>query len=164
MTGYFRIAGALLILVAVLFAGREYSKFVSRRLDQLSGFYSLLEYVESSISKYLSFGRGLWVGFSCEALEGCGFLGLLREGRNPYEAFLQIKSKLSLSSDQCELLEEFFMGFGREYQDGEMKRVSEYRKKLGRILDDQAQSLTNNAKVLKALLLGAGMSLVILVI
>ena len=164
MTGYFRIGGAVLILVAVLFAGREYSKFVNRRLDHLRGFYSLLEYIESSISKYLSFGRGLWVGFSCDSLEECGFLELLRDGSDPYEAFLQTKSKLSLSSDQCELLEEFFSGFGREYQDGEIKRVSDYRKRLGRILEDQEQTLDNNVKVVRALLLGAGMSLVILVI
>ncbi len=164
MTSYLRLCGAVAVLVAVFFIAREYSVFARRRLDELRGFHSLLEYIGGGISKYLSFGSGLWNGFSCDKLESCGFLQMLRDGEHPGKAFSRCKSRLALSTEQKDVLEKFFLDFGREYKDSELKRVSEYRVRLGETLEKEVLELEKNVKVVRALLLGGGLSVVILVI
>lgn len=164
MTSYVRLAGALAVLVAVFVIGREYAAFSRRRTKELRGFYELLEYMEISISSYLSFGSELWGGFSCDDLEASGFLASLRNCELPGEAFSKCRSGLSFSDEYKDLLEDFFRGFGREYRDGELKRLAEYKGKLSDILAREEESTDKNVKVTRALLLGGGLSLVVLVI
>lgn len=164
MTSYVRLAGAVVVLVAVFVIGREYAVFSRRRIKELRGFYELLKYMESSISSYLSFGSELWGGFSCEGLKDSGFLASLRECELPGEAFSKCRPRLSFSEEYKDLVEDFFRGFGREYRDGELKRIAEYKEKLGNILALEEESTEKNVKVARALLLGGGLSLVVLVI
>ena len=89
MSIYLRLGGAGLILLGAILVGREYSAYLNRRLSEYRGLLSLLSHAEGVIGRNLSYGKELWRGFEDAALEKCGLLPALREGRGLADAFAE---------------------------------------------------------------------------
>ena len=164
MNVYFRWGGGAVLLVAAALVGREYTAYTERRISECEGFLSLLSHIEGKISKYLSFGDGLWRDFSDAELERVGFLPALREGLTASEAFSRCNARLSLGDDVRERLGAFFEDFGKEYMEGELKRLRLFREELAKIHAAECVELRKNAKVVRTLLIGAALGALILLI
>ena len=159
-----RIIGCALILFAILLIRKEYSLYVNRKISELCGFSTLLSHMESEISKYLSCGKQMWQRLSCDALERSGFLQLLKDGHAPEKAILLCKDRLLISKEMQDSLLEFFKSFGSEYKDGTLKKIAEYRSGFDKKSDEEKNELQKNLKITSTLLLGGGLTLLILVI
>ena len=164
MSLYLRWGGAALIMIAALFACREYSVYAEKRILQHKGFIALISHAEEMISKFLAKGIELWQDFSDSALEECGFSSHLREGRSLSEAFSACEVGICLPKDVKEELRDFFSGFGKSYKDGQLSSLSEFRKRLENRLKEEELSLEKSLKVTKALIIGGALAVVILII
>lgn len=164
MSVYLRLGGAAIITLLAVFVGREYSAFADRRLSQLRGFLDLVSHFEREISKFLASGDGLWRGFCNDALTECGFLSALAERGSLSEAFRDCEDSLSLSGEQISMLGGFFGGFGGDYRDGELRRIAAFRAELEALIDRESDSLSKSVSVTKALLLGGGLAMAVMVI
>ena len=151
-------------MIAALFFCREYSLYAERRILQYKGFLSLLSHAEGMISRFLAKGEELWRGFSDSALEECGFLSDLREGRGLKEAFSSCENRLCLPRSVKDELSAFFSDFGRSYKEGQLSSLSAFRSSLEERLKAEEADLEKSVKVTKALILGGAMSVVILII
>ena len=160
----FRIIGCALIFLAILLIRREYSIYVSCKTSELCGFSLLLSHMESEISKYLSYGREMWHRLACDGLERSGFLQLLKNGHAPDEALALCKNRLLISKETQQSLSDFFKSFCSEYKDGALKKISEYRIDFDKKLEEEKKELQKSLKITSTLLLGGGLTLLILVI
>ena len=160
----FRWGGAAMIMAGALLINREYGRYLDRRVSELQGFLMLLTHAEGKISKYLSYGRGLWKDFSNDALSKCGFLKLLDEKCSVSEAFEKCKDKTALSSDAKQLLSSSFREMGQGYKDGELSVLSEIKNKLSARLETEAEQAVKDKKVASALILGGAIATVIMAI
>lgn len=164
MSVYLKWAGAGVILLSALYVGREYSAYVRQRLQQHRAFVALLLHIEQMISQFLTPQDGLWRDFSNDALEKCGFLPLLREGKGLSQAFEKVKASLSLSERTKEMLSGFFADFGGGYLDGEMSRTAGFRAELESCLEKEGEELEKSLKITNALLVAGAVGIVILII
>ncbi len=153
-----------LIMLSAILLGREYSAYADRRVSEQAGFIALLLHIEREIGSSLSYGIGLWRGFSDKSLEGCGFLPLLRDGCSPEDAFTKSSQKLALSGETKEKLLGFFSDFGKGYRDGEIKGIQRLRGELESDLNTLRPELEKNKRVINALLLGGAASAAIILI
>lgn len=157
MNLYIKLFGGALIMLSALLVGREYSKFVDKRIDEMSGFLSLIEHARGEISSYLAFGGGLFARFENEALEKCGFLPLLREGCEACDAFDRSSASLSLSASQRKDLRDFFSRFGSEYAEAEIEKTTAFLEKFKKDLERERENLTKSLSIARALLLGGAL-------
>lgn len=153
-----------LIMLSAILLGREYSAYADRQVREREGFIALLLHIEREIGRSLSYGLGLWRGFSDPSLERCGFLPLLREGCSPEDAFFKCSPKLALSGEIKEKLQSFFSDFGKGYKDGEIKGIERLRGELESDLNALRPELEKNKRVINALLLGGAASAAIMLI
>ena len=152
-----KVIGAGVIMIFAIVVGREYSDYAGRRAEQLRGFLYLICHIRGRISRFLAFGDGLCYGFECDALESVGFLPLVREGTNLYDAFEKCKSRLSLSGAQKKILSDFFLGFGMDYKDGELERMTDFLANYEKITERDVENMTKNVQVARALLFGGAL-------
>lgn len=164
MSVYLKWAGAAVILLSALFVGKEYSAYVRQRLEQYRGFVALILHIEGMISRFLTPQDGLWRDFNNDALQKCGFLPLLREGKGLSGAFESVKASLALSEETKEMLSDFFGNFGGNYLDGEMSRTADFRTQLENGLKQEESELEKSLKISNALLVAGAVGIVILII
>ena len=161
---YLKWGAVVLMLLVALFIGREYSAYMERRLAQMRGFSSLFSHAEEMISKYLSPADAIVSDFTDPELEKCGFLPALREGKDLLGAFEACSGQLALTSGMKREIGEFLSGFGRGYKDGELKRISAFRRRLEQEMASCAESAQKDVKAVRALLFGGAMAAGILII
>lgn len=164
MSIYLRWGGAALVMIAALFASREYSAYAQRRISQYKGFVALISHAEGMIAKFLAKGEELWRGFTDNALEECGFISSLREGKSLSESFSSCEDRLCLPRGVREELRGFFSEFGKSYKDGQLSSLSLFRAKLETKLNEEEAGLEKSLKVTRALIIGGALSVVILII
>lgn len=164
MSLYLRWGGAILLIVVALYISREYEKYLGRRISEYRGLCSMIAHVEEMISKYLAHGDGLWRDFRCDALEKCGFLPAVREGKGLYSALESCSDKMSLSREAKERLSQSFKKLGRGYMDGELDNLSLLKDNLAEECERESIAAEKNIKVARALLLGGALTLVIMAI
>lgn len=164
MTDYLRLGGAALIMIGALLICHSYESYLKKRLSEYRGLVSLISHAEGEISGFLTYGSELWRSFSDDALEKCGLLPLLREGRSLAEAFVESVGKMSLSKDLSESLAADFKKLGKGYKDSELKLLSSIRERLAKELDTESVESEKNIKVARALILGGGLTVGIMVI
>ena len=160
----FRWGGAALIMAGALFINNEYKQYINRRISEYRGFLSLISHAEGKISKYLSYGDGLWRDFSDDSLDMCGFIPLLRGGCTVYDAFEKSKKRLSLSKETKEFLSSSFKDLGRGYREGEISYLLDLKSRLTRGLEEEEMNAEKNKKVATALLFGGALAILILAI
>ncbi len=164
MSFYFRIFGSVLVVLAAIVLGREYSKYAVKRCAQGDGFVLFLIHIKGEISRFLTTPDGFLRGFECEALAEVGFLSALAERADLDAAYRQSEGRLSLPAEARDCLSEFFSDFGMDYKDGEIKRCEVYAERLGRIIEEDKCALLKNVKLVRAILCAAALGIVILLI
>ena len=164
MSIYLRWGGVALLMIGALLVSRCYESYLKKRLAEYRGLLSLITHIEGGISKFLAYGDGLWRDFSDGALEKCGLLPALREGKSLSVAFEESRGNTSLSGDARERIAEAFNKLGKGYKDGELKLLSSVRESLTCELDSESAEAEKNIKVARALLLGGALAVGIMVI
>lgn len=161
---YLRWCGAALMLIFALFCGREYSAYAERRSGEGEAVLSLLAHMEKMIDSYLLPHGELFLGFSNEWLEGCGFLAALRSGEGLSFAFSSSQDKLLLPEGVKKRLSDYFSGFGKGYKEAEINKLRECRADIEKMLLSDGEELKKSVKVTRALLLGGAVGIAILII
>ncbi len=164
MSLYLRWGGAILLIIAALYISREYEKFLGRRISEYRGLCSMIAHAEEMISKYLAHGDGLWRDFRSDALEKCGFLPAVREGKGLHYAFESCRDKMSLSREAKDRLSLSFKRVGKGYMEGELANLSLVKESLAEECESESVAAEKNIKVARALLLGGALALAIIAI
>ena len=152
------------MVLSAMLASNAYSNYAKRRLLQYSGLIALFSHQEGMISRFLSSGDGLWRGFSNEELEKIGFLPLLREGERLYNAFQKCEGNFLLPKETTERIKEFLYASGKGYKEGEIASISAFRLSLEEEMKNESDALDKNVKVANALLIGAALAFLIMII
>ena len=161
---WLRWGGALAVIVGSFFVCREYEKYLARRLGELIGLRDLISHARGMIEKYLSYGAELWRGFTNEALESCGLMDALREGRGLSEAFASCGDRMALTAEERAELACDFARLGKGYKSGEVSLLDTLENKLCEMADGESDQAEKNIKVFRALLLGGALVVVITVV
>lgn len=164
MSFYLKIAGGLLLLLGAYLISEEYSAYAKRRIEQNLGILALLSHAEGMIERYLAFGRELWEGFENEALEKCGFLSELKQGRAVGSAFSLCLDRFCLSEEAVKRLKELFSSLGRGYKEEEVRRIFEFRKSYAVLSEEEGAELEKSVGVVRAISIGAALVIFILII
>ena len=95
-----KLFSALIIVGACFFAGAALADAEAASYRQLSGMLALLAHIRTRIT-YTHFSlEVIFSDFYDEALEKCGFLGCLKDGRGGYSAaFCEAVERLSLTGE-----------------------------------------------------------------
>ena len=152
------------MLISALFFGKEYSAYAERRAGEGESFIRLLAHIEKMIDSYLLPHGELFLGFSNEWLEKCGFLAKLREGSGLSSAFSSARDRLAISEPIKARLAEYFSGFGKVYKEAELSRLRECRTDVEKMLSLERAELEKSVKVTRALLLGGAAGIMIMII
>ena len=164
MSDIFRLGGILLITLSAYLVSRGYSAFLDRRESETEGFFDLLLHIERELGLSLSSGRELWRGFENEALCKSGLLPLLKEGVELPSAFAECRKRLMVSAECEKILLRFFSDFGRDYKDGELKRIAMAKEELSKLLCEEKTENKKNKRVVGAIAFGFAASAAILLI
>lgn len=159
-----RLFGAGALLLSAIFVSGEYSKFLDRRISEYRGIVSLLSHAEGGIERSLSYGGRLWQSFEDEALERCGLLELLREGKGLSAAFCECKDKLVLTKEARDRIAEELSALGRGYMSGEIATLSALRRKIEDELSAMQTDTEKSKKVARTLLIGGALALGVMII
>lgn len=159
-----RLFGAGALLLAAIFVSGEYSKFLDRRIAEYRGIAALLSHAEGGIERSLSYGGRLWQSFEDEALERCGLLSLLREGKGLSAAFGECMDRLALSKEAKGRIAEEFSALGKGYMSGEIATLSALRRKIEEELSVLQTEAEKSKKVARALLIGGALALGVMII
>ncbi len=164
MSLYARLAGAALIALSALIAGRGYASYTGRRISEEEGLVTLLSHIKSEISCYLTPQSKLIDAFRCEGLEPSGFLSAMREGGGLLEAYRSCEEKMYCSDGVKEIISRFFEGFGKGYKDEELARLDAALASLMPEVERDRVELEKNQRVATALLVSAALGLIILLL
>ena len=151
-------------MICSIFAGREYNRYVERRIGELDGFVAFLNHAKSEISMYLTPAKRISRGFQNEILERLGFLSAIESEGNISRAFLSCYGGLSIGKEAKELLSEFFSEFGQGYREQELARIDRFRSDLEKILERDREELPKNARMVSTLLLAGALGIFILLL
>ena len=164
MNVLWRYVGGGLVLLSAMIASAEYRSYAKRRILQYEGLIALLAHIEGMIGRYLASGDGLYRGFESAELERIGLLPLLRQGVGLADAFKRCLGEINLPKDSRKAVSEFLSGLGRDYKEGELKSLREFRTELEREKSTEAERLEKNAKVITVLLIGGALAFLIMII
>lgn len=164
MSFYLRVFGSVLVVLAALILGKEYSAYVNKRCSESDGFLLFLLHIKGEVSRFLTPPDGFARSFENDALSRTGFLTSLAEGVGLKDAFELAKKKLSLCSDAQKCLFEFFSDFGKDYKDGELKRCESYTERFESIIREDKCTLEKNVRVVRSILCAVALGIVILLI
>ena len=162
MSEVWKFLGGGLVLLSALIASGEYKLYAKRRIRQYEGLISLFAHLEAMIGRYLASGDGLYRGFENAELERVGLLPLIRQGVSLADAFKECE--MNLPKDSLKAISEFLSGLGRGYKDGELKSLSDFRASLESEKATEADRLEKSVKVTTALLIGAALAFLIMII
>lgn len=162
MNLYIRVGGAALVSIGALFISKEYEKYLKKRGDEYRGLVALISHAEGQMSGFLAYGSALWRNFEDEALENCGILPELREGKGLAEAFDTCVSRMSLPKAVAKEISKSLRALGNSYLDTELQTLGEIKVRLTELLKSEEEQREKNIKVARALLLGAALCAIIL--
>ena len=164
MSAYVKLAGAALLLIFSLYVGREYTRYVEKRLSALRGVIALVAYARGRIEGFLTPKEGLWRDFNNEADALAPFFALINEGVCPPDAFNMKKDDLPLSREAKKILADFFSALGRGYKESELLLCRKTEEALTRIYTLEEAELPKNAKAVRVILLAVSLGVMILLL
>ncbi len=162
MNMYLRLGGAAIVMAGSIYASYSYERYIKRRVAEYKGLLRLVCHAESRVSDLLSYGRGLWQGFSDEALENCGLLPALREGVGLKDAFDEYSPKMSLPKTAVKEISERMRRLGNGYVNSELSALGDLRAYLEGENEREKTMAEKNVQVVRALLLGGALTALIL--
>ena len=158
-----KILGAVAISAVALMLSAWYGEYLWWRVREGRAFVGLVERMAGEISRYLTPPARIFDGYDDPILERLGFLPLARtEGVD--HAFRKIRHKLIMPVKGVELLGRLFSGFGRDYKEGEVERLTEAGRELSEIMATEEGELPRSLKVGRVLISAAALGLIILII
>lgn len=110
-----KLFGLALLLFSAFVISREYTGYVKKHLAESEGFISFIKHMIFEVKCYLKPPREIVKGFHNEAIEP--FLNALLTEESMYSAFEVSRLALSLSGEECRVLEELFSSIGTCYAD-----------------------------------------------
>lgn len=119
-----KIIGAVLILASSLGVSAFLTKEGKRKVENLEAIIKLIEYIKRNIDAFLTPLSGIFTGYTCEVLDGCGFGDEMR--KNGLVSAVQC-GYLMLSENADDELLSFAEKLGGGYRDEEVKRCEYYR-------------------------------------
>ena len=156
--------GTMLVVAILVFFGREYSRFMMRRLSECESFLFLLKRIKGEIGRCLSTPRAIFKDYKDDNLERVGFLNLQRSGKSLGECFDGCADKLSLPVQIKDRLSEFFSHFGENYKDGEISQIEYYVGEIEPLLNEERTRLPERIKLVKTLVAAVSLGLIILIV
>lgn len=138
-----KLFSALIIVGACFFAGAALADAEAASYRQLSGMMALLAHIRTRIT-YTHFSlEVIFSDFYDEALEKCGFLGCLKDGRGGYSAaFCEAVERLSLTGEARDAL----AAFGRTLGGVSMREQYAALENTEAILQEKAARLRESAE------------------
>lgn len=161
---FLRLLGGAFIAAAALCVGRGYRAYARQRLDEQEGFLSLLLHIKGQVACYLSPQGKLLEGFRSEALSRLGFTDAMEECRDLSAAYKQVEHGLCVSEKIKAVLERYFLGFGKEYKEGELARADAAIAEISALFAADKAETEKNVKVAEALSVAAALGLIILLL
>lgn len=156
--------GALAVIFAVFLIWREYSSYLDKELSACRAFLSAITDYREKVRCYLDSPREWAKNYDSELLDGCGFLGLLREGADFGEAYLETRDKLCLSDEADAILSSCFQRLGEGYLEGELEILALAIEKLGKEEAASSVEFVKKKKAVGAMLGAVAAGIVILII
>lgn len=158
-----KILGAAAISAAAVMLSAWYGEYLWRRVREGNAFLGLIERMAGEISRYLTPAAKIFESYDDPILERLGFLALARtEGVG--HAFRKTRHRLIMPGKGVELLGRLFSGFGRDYRDGEVERLTDARRELAEIMAAEESELPRSLKVGRVLICAAALGVIILII
>lgn len=161
---FFKICGVLVLGAMTYYLCHSLTRFESRRIRQTEGFLLLLRHIKAMISCYRAPVREIYDGFSCRALEECGFIDALRlEGS--FERAIQIcRERIYLEEEEINLLTAFGRELGKSYRDEEVESCDYYIGEFERAFAGRREEHPKRVKLYRSLVITGALMLVIVLI
>ena len=157
-----KMFGLALILLSAWLVGLMYSRYCKKRLLQTEGFALLLSHIEKRVSLFLCTQKDLVSGYDNESI--ADFVREAESGESLFSAFCAVKQKFFLSEEVKTKLSDFFSGFGKNYREGELKRISLFEKELYELYRREETETPKRIKLAYTLLFATALSIVIILL
>ena len=158
----YKIIGASLVLLSALIFVRAYSGFLKKRRAEGEELYRFLLHISSGVRRSLATPEALASDFKSETETVSSFISLVSEGRSLYEAFSMVT--FSLGREIREEFSELFSGFGNNYLEAELMRLSDYEKSISELLLSEKDESEKSERTVRASVIAAALGIVILLI
>ncbi len=159
-----RYIGIAVMLAALLLFLRGYRRHLSGSAELLRGFLELIKEMRSRLNLFPEPISGWVCDFSCESLEGVGFLPALREGCGAESAWKRVAHELSSCDEAVRVLNEFFSRTGTGYLAEERLLLEFTEKRLAELVGDAQSRVRERSRVVGAVSLALSLGLAILII
>lgn len=153
----------LVILVASVYVSREYIKGRKSSLELVCEHLALLEHLLSRMSLSIAPVSSFLTEYNSVLLEKLGFLGALREGASPYEAFIRFGGEIADTESRA-LLSRLYLCFGEGEYTQELSRLEECTRALSSRVSVLCEEHEKHAKVVTTLTVGASVGIIILLL
>lgn len=157
------VLGITLLLGGGVLLFLSYKKYLSFSERECRGYLSLIEFLHSRVSCYLSPVDEVIREFRSDVLVECGFLDAATEG-SLKDAFLKVREASRMPSDAIVAVEEFLSGLGKGYLDSEVRAMEIAIKKLRRICDRECAERANRVKIAGALIFAVTVGTLLLLV
>ena len=156
--------GIFAVLLATAAGAREYSRVRKKHLAECRDFLAFVSHLRIQLGCFLRTPRELASSLSSPALVECGFLGALGDGADFLGAFKLARPKLSLSREECEVLEMLFSSLGEGYLENGIKIIDASYSRLEPLYRELSANCQKSIKLASALSVTGALGFLILVI
>lgn len=154
-----KYVGMVLIAVSCTAGGILLSDRINLRLKQLESFILFFDYIIKYIDIYKYPVEKIFIGYSDNNLENCGFLNkLAKNGRinglyaNPWEISLEEcknEGLIFFKDEEFDIIKGFGSKLGNGRADEQICHMNLYREKLSRLYDEELDKEMNTSKLYK---------------
>ncbi len=162
MNWILRYTGAVLTVISAYAVTVSYKKYVQRAERESESFLSLMDYLRIRIDCYLSTVAEVLSDFKDDAIEP--FLAKVREGNSAARAFALTQRSLAIGKEGREILSRLFSLVCGEYKTGVISAIDSSREAFSAYMQKANEEGRKNVRLVSALILGAVLGAVILLI
>ena len=159
-----KYVGILCVLAASVLISGEYSRYMNKRVLECRDFVSFISHMRIQVGCFLRPVKELGIGFSSESLAGSGFLEALSHSENISEAYSKCEPSLSLSSEEREVLCDFFSSFGDGYLDEQLKLIDSAHSRMQELYLRLSTERVKNTRLVSTVSVTAALGFIIFVI
>ena len=156
--------GAFTVALVTLLLWRGYSSYLASELECCRELLVALEDMRDKVRCFLMTPREWAHSYSSDLLEGCGFLGALKDGESPERAYEKCRYKLPVRSDADEVVTNLFRRAGGADLVAEVGAIGIAVDKLSAIESAMSADIGKRVKAAGAMLGAFAAGIVILVI
>lgn len=153
----------IVILAASVYVSREYVKGRKAALELVSAHLELLRHLSTRMSLSIAPVSSFLAEYDSALLENLGFLGALREGVLPDEAFLRFGGEIT-DKESHAILSRLYSCFGEGEYTQELSRLEECTRALSSRETVLREEYEKHAKVVTTLTVGVSVGIIILLL